>query len=123
MKPPIVINDSPELDKAGDLSVYDSEESALRALDAESALDSYLHVFDRSGDIYAIVFNENTQAVSFLKKTEERFSEERIKRLFQQHVERLKVLNVAPEVAARMSIDELLSLVYEFDPNPYSGMP
>lgn len=49
MKPPIVINESPDPTFSGDLRIYDSVEWAQKAHEPYDADDKYFRIFDSEG--------------------------------------------------------------------------
>lgn len=121
MEPPVIINDSAKKDVAGDLCIYDSEESALRALDIESADDPYLNVIDRKGDCFRIVFDPKNQKLIFKKIPNLKFLKSELHDLLCQHIKNAHIKNVNQDQLQLSSVDELIEIVFRFDPNPYSG--
>lgn len=118
MKPPIVINESPQSELAGDLCVYGSVEWAQLAHEAHDAEDEDIRAFDSEGRLLKMVPLWETSSVRLEPAEDMPGHLEALTSLLRDFLLRVGIPKLQVEA---MSIDEMLKAVYDRDPNPYSG--
>ena len=116
MREAIVINDSPSRKRAGDVRVYASIETAVRSLEICDVADKQLHLWDASGDELAVIAADLTE-VRIEKKIPRVNSVDTLTSVLFEHISR----HEPSTLMAGPSLNELLTIAYRLDPDPYSG--
>jgi hypothetical protein len=121
MKAPIVINDSTRIDVSGDLRVYNSIAAAELSLEGYDAGDDQLHAFDCNGLLLRIVANDPAPySGAHLEPAEPTPTHHDVLLIIlRDFLIRTGRHRTDVEI---MTPEELLSVTYQRDPNPYSGV-
>lgn len=118
MRPPIIVNDCAIPDEPGDLSVYDTLDWAELACEPYVADDPSIRAYDSEGRALRLIADWSANRCRLEPAGDVPANPELVDRLLRRHLPRI---GVSEAEAASMSFDDMLTLIYERDPNPYSG--
>lgn len=118
MKPPIIINDSQNPKLSGDLCVYDSVEWAQKSHEPYDADDKYIRIFDSEGRLLKMTPLWESYEIRLSSAEETPSHLEELTGLLRHFLPRI---GVSESEAAGMSRDEMLNVIYNRDPNPYTA--
>jgi hypothetical protein len=121
MHAPIIINESNDPLQPGALDVYDSEESAIMALEPYDAGDPMIHVIDRLGAKFKVNADWGNSTVQFGPLESAPLSEFELKTLLRRHIFRAEKLQTIHDKIDAMSLDELYQTAFDYAPN--GGLP
>jgi hypothetical protein len=117
MKPPIIINDSAQIDVSGDLRVYDSIEAAEESLERDDARDDQLHAFDSEGRLLKIIADRGLRGGAHLEEAEASVGHRQtLLTILKDFLVKMGLLKTNVE---SLALEELIRASYDKSPNPY----